>query len=169
MAAERSSPTPETVRIRSHRADDMAWVRERHAEIYSREYGWGKRFEELVAEILTKFLQDFDPDREHGWIAELDGRRVGSVFLMKQSESVAQLRLLLVEPEARGRSIGKRLVHECTRFARGAGYENIILWTNSVLRAARRRYEAEGYSRDREEGHDRFGKDLVGQVWELEL
>ncbi len=142
---------------------------QRHGVLYNREYGWDEHFEALVAEIVAEFIKKFEPKQERCWIAEKDGANVGSVFLVQHTESVAQLRLFLVEPEARGLGIGKRLVRECSRFARQCGYEKIMLWTNDVLHAARHIYEVEGYHLAKEEDHLSFGHDLVGQFWELEL
>ena len=163
--------------LRPHRPGDMGWLVSRHGALYADEYGWDLRFEALVARIAADFIDRYDARREACWIAERDGVNVGCVCLVQARDEasgepvagVAQLRLLLVEPSARGLGLGKRLVAECTRFAKQARYRRIRLWTNSVLTAARAIYEHEGYVRVASEKHRSFGHDLVGETWELEL
>jgi DNA-binding MarR family transcriptional regulator/GNAT superfamily N-acetyltransferase len=156
--------------VRQHRPGDMGWVVERHGALYWQEYHYDERFEALVAEIVAEFIQKLDPNRERCWIAEKDGINAGSVFLVRKSDSVAKLRLLLVEPSARGLGIGKRLVEECVCFAREAGYKKIMLWTQSELTAARKIYQGAGFERIAEEKHDSWSrKNLVAETWELKL
>jgi DNA-binding MarR family transcriptional regulator/N-acetylglutamate synthase-like GNAT family acetyltransferase len=166
-----NGPQPQTPYIlRTHQPGDMGWVVHRHGVLYAQEYGYDERFEALVAEIVAKFIQHFDPRHERCWIAEKDGEIVGSVFLVKKSKAVAKLRLLLVEPSARGLGIGKRLVGECLRFARQVGYKKIVLWTQSELPAARHIYQEAGFRLAQQKKHQSWGRDdLVSQVWELNL
>lgn len=162
-----SSTTPYT--LRSHRPGDIGWIIHRQGILYNEEYGWDEHFEALVAEICARFIQNENPECERCWVAERDGEIVGAVFCVAKSNTVAQLRLLYVEPSARGLGIGNRLVDECIDFARHAGYSRIMLWTNDVLHAARRIYEAKGFRLLEEEKHHSFGHDLVSQTWELAL
>jgi DNA-binding MarR family transcriptional regulator/N-acetylglutamate synthase-like GNAT family acetyltransferase len=155
--------------LRSHRPGDIGWVIQRHGALYAQEYGWDDSFEALVAEIAAQFIRNFDPKRERCWIAELDDEPVGSVFLVKQNDEVSKLRLLLVEPRARGLGIGRKLVEECIAFARAAGYRTMILWTQSILSAARNIYRSAGFKIIKEEPQRAFGADLVRETWELEL
>jgi DNA-binding MarR family transcriptional regulator/GNAT superfamily N-acetyltransferase len=155
--------------LRAHRPGDMGWVTQRHGALYSEEYGLNDRMESYVAEVVAKFLREYDPAREHCWIAEQDGTPVGSVFLVKESDTIARLRLLLAEPKVRGLGVGKRLVDECIRFARQAGYREITLWTHSILTAARRIYAAAGFEIIETEEHDEFGPMLTGETWILRL
>jgi DNA-binding MarR family transcriptional regulator/GNAT superfamily N-acetyltransferase len=162
-------PTPAPVRLRAPRPGDMGWVIERHGAVYHREWGWGIPFEALVAEIVARFMARHDPRRERAWIAEHAGRRVGSIFLVAKSPKVAKLRLLLVEPEARGLGVGQRLVAECIRFARGAGYRKIVLWTQSNLDPARHIYAKMGFRLVGQEPNHEFGEGLTSEFWEMRL
>ena len=157
------------VSLREHRPGDIGWVVHAHGRFYAEEYGWDERFEALVAEIAAAFVQNFDRKRERCWIAEMDGEPVGSVFVVKDTKTTAKLRLLIVDPKARGRGLGKRLVEEAIRFAREKGYRRLALWTQSNLAAARGIYRAAGFRKVKEEKHASFGVKLTGEYWELEL
>lgn len=164
-----SAKATRSLRIRAPRPGDMGWVIHRHGEVYDQEWGWGAGFEALVAEIVVKFMADRDPRRERAWIAELDGQRVGSIFLVARSKTVAKLRLLLVEPSARGFGVGQRLVEECIRFARRAGYREIVLWTQSILDPARHIYAKAGFELVGQEPNHEFGQGLTSETWSLKL
>ena len=155
--------------LRQHQPGDMGWIVHRQAILYAEEYGWDGTYEALAAEIVAQFIKSYDLKRERGWIAEKDGERVGAAFVAKASDEVAKLRLLHVEPEARGLGIGKRLVEECVRFARRAEYQKMTLWTQSILHAARHIYQEAGFQLVREEQHHSFGQDLTAETWELDL
>ncbi len=166
LAQER--PEPQCT-FRDLRPGDIGWVIHRHGALYAAEYGLGRQFEALVAKVCAEFVENFDPAKERAWIAEMDGRIVGSVFLVKKTDEIAKLRLLYVEPDARGRGIGRRLVEECIAHARAVGYRRMELWTNDVLTAARKIYQAVGFKLVHSEPHHNFGKELVGETWELGL
>jgi GNAT superfamily N-acetyltransferase len=155
--------------LREPMSGDYGWAVERHGILYQTEFGWGTRFEGLVAELFGKFAMNHDPTRERCWIAEIEGERVGCVFVTEREPQVAQLRCLLVEPKARGKGVGAALVRECISFAGSAGYERMTLWTNKGLDSARKIYEASGFRIVVEEPHEDFGVPLIGQVWELVL
>jgi DNA-binding MarR family transcriptional regulator/GNAT superfamily N-acetyltransferase len=164
-----SAQKPSMVLLRNHRPGDMGWVTSAHGALYAQEYGWDISFEALVAKITAEFIETFDPVRERCWIAELDGAPVGSVFVVRKTDAIAKLRLLIVDPRARGLGLGKRLVDECLRFARDAGYSSMTLWTQSILTSARGIYQRAGFKLVAAEPHHSFGVDLVGETWERDL
>ena len=155
--------------LRGLQVGDIGWVAHRQGILYAQEYGWDGTFEASVAEIAAQFVKNFDPDWENAWMAERDGQVVGSVFLVKVSEQEAKLRLLYVEPDARGAGLGRRLTQECIAFAQAKGYEKLTLWTNDILHAARRIYQEAGFVLVSEEPHHSFGADLIGQYWALDI
>ncbi|MGL4574479.1 MAG: GNAT family N-acetyltransferase, partial [Burkholderiaceae bacterium] len=160
---------PKAYLLREHQPGDIGWVISRHGALYAQEYGWNMEFEALVARICADFIDKFDASGERAWIAEIDGERVGCTFVVRKSKTVAQLRMVLLEPKARGLGIGKRMVNEAIAFARARGYTKMTLWTNACLHAARAIYQAAGFVLVKEEKHQSFGADLVGQNWELKL
>jgi DNA-binding MarR family transcriptional regulator/GNAT superfamily N-acetyltransferase len=163
-----AAPKPDII-LRAPKPGDFGWIVTRHAELYAQEYGWAEPFEGLCAQIVADFANNNDPKRERCWIAELNGENVGTVMLVKDSDEVARLRLLLVDPKARGLGLGQRLTDECVRFARAAGYKKMTLWTHSVLTAARHVYEKAGFTLTSSEPRHTWGKDVVAEFWDLEL
>lgn len=157
--------------LRPHRIGDMGMITARQAIVYAEEYGWDAGYEALCGRVTAEFIESFEPGKEHCWVAERDGVMLGSVFVVRhrEREGVARLRLLYVEKAARGLGLGMRLVKECTRFAKGAGYHTMTLWTQSILTSAHRLYQAEGYRLVHEQTNRMFGKDLLSQTWELDL
>src|SRR5947209_10722725 len=167
--SSRSSPAVPVIVLRPHQPGDMGWVTSAHGALYAQEYGWDITFEALVAKITAEFIEKFNPQRERCWIAELDGERVGSAFVVAKNDEVAKLRLLIVDPRARGLKLGTRLVAECLRFAETAGYSSMTLWTQSNLTAARGIYQRAGFKLTAQEPHHSFGVDLIGETWDIDL
>lgn len=158
-----------TAIIRSHRAGDIGWIISEHGRMYAEEYGFNENFEALVARIAADFISDYNPKCEHCWVAEVNGERVGSIFLVRDTDTVAKLRLLMLTPGARGMGLGRQLVEECLSFARRAGYESVELWTNAVLTTARHIYEKAGFRLISEQDHEDFGMPQTGQYWRLDF
>ncbi len=169
LLGDTSSQPPPAILLRDPRPGDMGWVVMQHAEIYWREYGFTNEFEALVADIAASYIRKFDPAWDKGWIAEIDGERVGSVFVVRKSPTVAQLRLLILTPSARGKGLGARLVDECIAFARGKGYRKLVLWTNGHLDAARGIYKSRGFAITQSESFHAYGQQLTSEIWELKL
>lgn len=172
MIAPKSTAEPETrpeIILREPRPGDLGWVVARHGTLYAEEFGWGENFEGLCAQIVAEFAANYDAKRERCWIAEMDGENVGSVFLVKDTDEIARLRLLLVDPVARGRGLGTRLTDECVRFAKQCGYRGITLWTHSVLIAARHVYAKAGFTLTSSEKRKSFGKQVVSEIWDLKF
>ena len=158
-----------TVVFREPQPGDLGWVVQQHGEIYAREYGWNQSFEGLVADVIAKYQRDLQPEWERAWIAEVNGQKAGSVFVVRKSKTVAQLRMLILAPQARGQGLGGRLTDACIDFARSKGYKKMVLWTNSCLSAARDIYAKRGFRLVKSEPYQGFGQDLVGETWELKL
>lgn len=169
LAGPGEAAATRTVLLRDPQPGDMGWVVQQHGEIYAREYGWNSEFEALVADIAGQYLKKHRPDCEKCWIAELDGERVGAVFVVRKSATVAQLRMLILTPGARGLGLGGRLSDECIAFARAKGYQKMVLWTNSCLTAARAIYAKRGFELIKSEPYQGFGHELVGETWALKL
>ena len=168
-ASSQSSPSVPAIILRTHQPGDMGWVTSAHGALYAQEYGWNIEFEALVAKITAEFIENFDAKRERCWIAELDGERVGSVFVVRKNDDIAKLRLLIIDPRGRGLKLGRRLVEECLRFAKAAGYSSMTLWTQSNLTAARAIYQRAGFTLTAQEPHHSFGADLIGETWDITL
>lgn len=171
MPTHRPAPdTPtRTLTLRDPQAGDWGWLIQQHGLIYAREYGWNHQFEALVADIVAQVVRNFQPDVERCWVAELDGQKVGSITLVRKTDEQAQLRLLILTPEARGLGLGSRLVDECLAFARAVGYRSVMLWTNSCLTAARSMYAKRGFVLTHSEPYHDFGQDLISETWECTL
>jgi DNA-binding MarR family transcriptional regulator/GNAT superfamily N-acetyltransferase len=169
LGAPPASPRPPVLLLRQHRPGDMGWVTSAHGALYAREYGWDISFEALVARITAEFIENFDPKRERCWIAEMNGEPVGSVFVVRETDEIAKLRLLIIDPKARGLGLGRRLVDECLSFAKDAGYASMTLWTQSNLTAARALYRRAGFRLTAQEENHAFGVDLVSETWDIDL